>query len=439
MKMLNKNNHYYFIGIKGSGMSALALILNDLGYHVSGSDITEYTFTQKGLEDRQIEMLPFSEDNIKPGLSIIAGNAFSDDHMEIKKAHELGLKVVRYHDFVGQLIKSFTSIAIAGAHGKTSTTGLMAHVLGGIEPTSYLIGDGTGKAVKDSRFFAFEADEYQRHFIAYSPDYCVMTNIEFDHPDYFKDLDDVYDAFQQEASQVKKALFVYGDSKLLKSLKVDIPKYTYGFNKDDDFCATNIEKTAEGSSFDVNHHGKKLGRFMIKLYGDHSILNSLAVIGVSYMEGLDMAIVAEELLTFKGVQRRLAESKVKDMTIIDDYAHHPTEIDATISAVRQKYPEKEVIAVFQPHTYTRTKQFLSEFAKSLQEADHVFVTPIFGSAREQKGTVKSEDLIKKIEGSAHLITEETVDQLNQFSNAVLVFMGAGDVQKYERAYQKQYK
>ncbi len=200
-----------------------------------------------------------------------------------------------------------------------------------------------------------------------------------------------------------------------------------------------LKKTAEGSSFDVNHHGKKLGRFMIKLYGDHSILNSLAVIGVSYMEGLDMATVAEELLTFKGVQRRLAESKVKDMTIIDDYAHHPTEIDATISAVRQKYPEKEVIAVFQPHTYTRTKQFLSEFAKSLQEADHVFVTPIFGSAREQKGTVKSEDLIKKIEGSAHLITEETVDQLNQFSNAVLVFMGAGDVQKYERAYQKQYK
>lgn len=157
---------YYFIGIKGSGMSALALVLHDLGHQVLGSDITQYTFTQKGLAAAGIKMLPFDPANLKPGYTVIAGNSFTDDHPEIKRAKELGLTIYRYHEFLGKLIEGYTSIGVAGAHGKTSTTGLLAHTLSGVAKTSYLIGDGTGKGIPDSKFFVFEADEYRRHFLA---------------------------------------------------------------------------------------------------------------------------------------------------------------------------------------------------------------------------------------------------------------------------------
>ncbi|HQZ19876.1 MAG TPA: Mur ligase domain-containing protein, partial [Trichococcus flocculiformis] len=167
---------YHFVGIKGSGMSALALILHGKGYRVQGSDVETYFFTQKGLDDASITIMPFNEANITPGLTVIAGNAFPDSHEEIAKAKELGLTVIRYHDFIGELIKNYTSVAITGSHGKTSTTGLLSHVLDGIAPTSYLIGDGTGFGREDAEYFVLEACEYRRHFLAYSPDYAIITN-----------------------------------------------------------------------------------------------------------------------------------------------------------------------------------------------------------------------------------------------------------------------
>ena len=166
---------YHFIGIKGTGMSALAQILSDSGENVQGSDVEKRFYTQEALEEKNIPILPFSEENIKDDLTIIAGNAFSDDHPEIKAALESGLTFYRYHEFLGNWLKQYTSIAIAGAHGKTSTTGLLAHVLGNTYPISYLIGDGTGKGHVDSEYFVFEACEYRRHFLQYEPDYAVMT------------------------------------------------------------------------------------------------------------------------------------------------------------------------------------------------------------------------------------------------------------------------
>ncbi|MBA1394228.1 UDP-N-acetylmuramate--L-alanine ligase, partial [Lactobacillus sp. XV13L] len=182
---------YHFVGIKGTGMSALALILHDLGYQVQGSDIAKHTFTQEGLLQAGINITAFDDENIHPGLTIIAGNAFGADNPEIQQAQALKLPILSYPDMVAQLVNQYTSIGVAGAHGKTSTTGLLAHVLSGIDKTSYLIGDGTGKGIKDSKFFVFEADEYRRHFLAYHPDYLIMTNIDFDHPDYFQDVNDV--------------------------------------------------------------------------------------------------------------------------------------------------------------------------------------------------------------------------------------------------------
>ena len=195
---------YFFVGIKGTGMSSLALILHDKGCKVMGSDIDKYTFTQRGLEQAGIKILPFNADNIKPGMIIVAGNAFNDDQEEIAKAKEMGLKVMRYPEVVEMIIEETTSIGVAGAHGKTSTTGLLAHVMSGVSPTSYLVGDGSGKGTPDARFFVFEADEYRRHFVAYHPDYTIMTNIDFDHPDYFTGIDDVCDAFETLARQTKK-------------------------------------------------------------------------------------------------------------------------------------------------------------------------------------------------------------------------------------------
>lgn len=434
--MENQNKIHHFVGIKGSGMSSLALILHEKGYQVQGSDVEEYFFTQRDLEKAAIKLLPFDKANIQPEMVIIQGNAFPDTHEEIVRAKELGLKVTRYHDFIGQFIQPYTSIAVTGSHGKTSTTGLLSHVLSGIRPTSFLIGDGTGHGEPDAEFFSFEACEYRRHFLAYSPDYAIMTNIDFDHPDYFHSIEDVFSAFQSMASQVKKGIFAFGDDEYLRKLEADVPIYYYGVNDNDDVQAKNIERTTQGSEFDVFIHGENIGHFVLPAFGQHNINNALSVIAVAYKEGLDMKEVAAEMISFPGVKRRFSEKIVADMTIVDDYAHHPAEIKATIDGARQKYPEKEIIAVFQPHTFTRTIALMDEFAEALDLADHVYLCDIFGSARESRGDVKIEDLGKKIQKGGTVIKEENVSPLLDHQNAVVIFMGAGDVQKFETAYEK---
>ncbi|KRL76363.1 UDP-N-acetylmuramate--L-alanine ligase [Secundilactobacillus paracollinoides] len=433
---MDNSTTYYFVGIKGSGMSSLALILHDKGFKVAGSDITQYTFTQRGLEQAKIPVYPFNADNIQEGLTVIAGNSFTDDHPEIKKAREMGLPVYRYHEFLGKLIEGYTSIGVAGAHGKTSTTGLLSHVLSGIAPTSYLIGDGTGKGTPNARFFVYEADEYRRHFLATKPDYAIMTNIDFDHPDYYKDIDDVFTAFQTFANQVTKGIFAWGDDENLRRLKTDVPVYYYGTSDKDDFQARDIKRTTKGSQFDVYYHDEFLGNYHVPLFGEHNVLNSLAVIAVAYFEDVDLDEIKKELLTFKGVKRRFAERQLADMTIIDDYAHHPSEIRATLDAARQKYPDKEVIAVFQPHTFTRVIALMDDFATALNNADHVYLTDIFSSARESNGKVSSADLAKKITKGGEILKLDNMSPLLDYHDAVVVFMGAGDVQKYERAYEE---
>ena len=434
--MENQNKIHHFVGIKGSGMSSLALILHEKGYQVQGSDVEEYFFTQRDLEKAAIKLLPFDKANIQPEMVIIQGNAFPDTHEEIVRAKELGLEVTRYHDFIGQFIQPYTSIAVTGSHGKTSTTGLLSHVLSGIRPTSFLIGDGTGHGEPDAEFFSFEACEYRRHFLAYSPDYAIMTNIDFDHPDYFHSIEDVFSAFQSMANQVKKGIFAFGDDEYLRKLEADVPIYYYGVNDNDDVQAKNIERTTQGSEFDVFIHDENIGHFVLPAFGQHNINNALSVIAVAYKEGLDMKEVAAEMISFPGVKRRFSEKIVADMTIVDDYAHHPAEIKATIDGARQKYPEKEIIAVFQPHTFTRTIALMDEFAEALDLADHVYLCDIFGSARESRGDVKIEDLGKKIQKGGTVIKEENVSPLLDHQNAVVIFMGAGDVQKFETAYEK---
>ncbi|WJE14671.1 UDP-N-acetylmuramate--L-alanine ligase [Halobacillus sp. ACCC02827] len=428
---------YHFIGIKGTGMSSLAQILHDSGEKVQGSDVEKRFFTQDALEAKNIEIMPFTRNNIKEGLTIIAGNAFGEDHEEIQEAKAQGLPFYRYHDFLGEWIGKYTSIAVTGAHGKTSTTGLLAHVLTENYPTSYLIGDGTGRGHEESKYFAFEACEYRRHFLSYEPDYAIMTNIDFDHPDYFTSIEDVFQAFQQMAKQVKKGIIACGDDEHLQHIQANVPVLYYGLADTNDFQAQNIQESAEGTTFDVFVRNNYYDTFTIPQFGNHTVLNALSVIALCHYEDMQPEQI-KKLATFSGVKRRFQEKQWNRQVLVDDYAHHPIEINATIESARKKYGERPVVAIFQPHTFTRTKTFLNEFADSLKEADHVFLCDIFGSARENEGKLSITDLQELIPGAKTLQLDET-QQLKEYEDGVLLFMGAGDIQKFQEAYEQETK
>ena len=278
---------YYFIGIKGSGMSSLAQILFDLGYEVLGSDKEDHFFTEKPLIERGIKLLPFDKDNIKEGMIIVKGNAFLDTHEEVVRAKELNLKIYTYQEMIGKLTKMFNTITIAGCHGKTTTTSMLSHVLKNIKGCNYLIGDGTGYANKENSYFALEACEYKRHFLSYTPEYAIITNIELDHIDYYKDIDDVVSAYQEYARLANKMVIACGDDPYTRSLEVNKPIFFYGLSEDNDIIAKEVVYTNEGTSFDVVIEGNYYGHFDLPLYGKHMLLNSLAVIAVCYYERLD--------------------------------------------------------------------------------------------------------------------------------------------------------
>ena len=430
---------FHFIGIKGAGMSALALMLHQMGHTVQGSDVEKYYFTQRGLEQAGITILPFSEENLTGDQILIAGNAFKpENNVEIAYADAQGYTYQRYHEFLGEFMRDFVSMGVAGAHGKTSTTGILSHVLSNITDTSYLIGDGTGRGSKGAKYFVFESDEYERHFMPYHPEYSIITNIDFDHPDYFTGLEDVFNAFNDYAKQISKALFIYGEDPELRRITAKAPIYYYGFEEEgNDFVASDLLRSTTGSTFSVHFRGEDLGQFQIPSFGRHNIMNATAVVGLLYIAGFDLDLVREHLKTFSGVKRRFTEKIVNDTVIIDDFAHHPTEIIATLDAARQKYPSKEIVAVFQPHTFTRTIALLDEFADALNQADEVYLAQIYGSAREvDHGDVKVEDLEAKIIKKSGVITAENVSPLLDHDNAVYVFMGAGDIQTYEYSFER---
>lgn len=425
---------YHFIGIKGTGMSALAQILHDEGETVQGSDIDKFFFTQNALERANIKMLPFSKENISAEMTVIQGAAFPDSHEEVIAAKAIGAKVIPYNEFLGSLIKGYASIAVTGSHGKTSTTGLLSHVLEGVTSVSYLIGDGTGHGVKNSDYFALEACEYQRHFLAYKPNFTVINNIDWDHPDYFKTEGDVIDAFQSMVEQTSKMVIANGDDDKVRALNYTTPVVYFGIGENNNYRAVNINRHTAGCSFDVTVDGKLYGSFNVPTFGEHNVRNALAVIVFTHLEGLSIEAVQSRLRTYEGVKRRFSEKVIGDQVLIDDYAHHPAEIEATINAARQKYPDREVVAIFQPHTFSRTNTFLNAFAESLSKADETYLCDIFGSAREQTGNLTIQDLVDLIEGS-HVIQEQHTEVLKQFKTGVLLFMGAGDIQKFQKAYE----
>ena len=420
---------YHFIGIKGSGMSSLAQIAYDMGHEVQGSDEETYFFTQEKLEQRNIPMYGYSAENIKEGFEVILGNAFDETHIEYRAAKDLGLKIYTYAQFLGKLLDEIPSIAVTGAHGKTTTSTMVSNIFKHNFVTSYLIGDGTGHGEKNSDYIVAEACEYYRHFLAYHPNYAIVTNIDFDHPDYFNDEHDMFDAFQSFVNQVKDTVVICGDDHLASQLKPSTAKVvTYGFNEGNDYQIKNVKTTSENSEFDVYKNSELLGTFTMAVFGLHDISNATSAIALADICGLSTDEIQQALGSDHQAERRFTEYKVGTNIVVDDYAHHPSEIKATIDSARRKYSDKQIIAIFQPHTYTRTAKFLNEFAESLLTADKVFLCPIFASVREKEKIVGIEDLQKITPGSEIIYGEENFDKLN-FDNRVILFMGAGNINK----------
>lgn len=430
---------YYLIGIKGTGMSALAGILKDLGYEVKGSDNDNHYFTEEGLKEKNIEVLSYDPKNIQEGMYIIKGGAIKDDNPEVQRALELGLKIHPYEEMVAKLTTMFQTITIAGCHGKTTTTSMLSHVLDELRGANYLIGDGTGHANKENKYFVLEACEYKRHFLAYHPYYAIITNIDLDHVDYYQDIDDVISAYTEYANNAEKMVIACGDDPYTHSLEVDKPIFYYGLDEDNDIIAKEVEYTENGTSFDVFIEDNYYGHFDLKLFGKHMLLDALAVISFCYYERLEAKEVSKTLKTFEGAKRRFTEYPVLDNIVIDDYAHHPAEIRATLKAVNQKYPDKKTVVVFGPHTYSRTKAFKDDYIDVLSKVDKAYIMDIYGARENQEDfDITSEDLIKEIPNSES-ISKDQIDKLLGAHNSVIIFMSPNDITDMEKAYIEKYR
>ena len=424
---------YHFIGIKGSGMSALAQIMKELGYSVQGSDVEKYFFTEDGLHKLDIPVLPFDENNIVEGMKIVRGASFNDEHPEVKKALELNLNMYSYNEMVGSLTRKFRSICVAGCHGKTTTTCMLSHALNNLKGANYLIGDGTGYASKENEYFVVEACEYRRHFLAYSPDYAIITNIDLDHVDYFQDIDDVIDAYQEYANKAEKMIIACGDDPYTHSLEVVKPIFYYGLDDDNDIQATNVQYKKDGISFEVTIEGNYYGFFDLPIYGKHMLLDALAVIATCYYERIEAKDLAKILKTFEGAKRRFQETEVGDNVIIDDYAHHPNEVKATIKAIKQKYPDKKIITVFQPHTFTRTKEFAEDLVNIMSTVDKAYVMDIHPAreCQEDYPDITSDIILNNLKNGEH-ITLEDAHKFENIENTVVAFMSPNDLSILEK-------
>ena len=423
---------YYFIGIKGTGMASLACILKDLGHEVSGSDLEKHFFTEDSLRERNIPIFPFSEDNIHDNMNIIIGNAFLEDFPEVKKARSFEHnRCWRYHQFVGELMKDYLSFAVAGSHGKTTTTGMLSTMLSETESTGYLIGDGTGHIEKGAKNFVIEADEFRRHFIAYHPDYAIITNADLDHVDYFKTEEDYYLAYEEFSGQVKKGLVLFGDDPKVRNLKLRCDcYYYYGVEEGNDFRAVNIQETTKDMRFTVEFRGEVYGEFHLPFVGRHLLWNALGVIALGYLHGMKAEDVNRGLAKFRGVKRRFVVEEWEDGNVfVDDYAHHPTEVKVTIEAAKMRYPDKKIVAVFKPHRVSRVYRFADDFASALKLADEVCLCPFTSIDDKEEGIdIDITYLQDRIENSRVVdANAEDAAYLASLAPAVFLFMSSKDI------------
>ncbi len=420
---------YYCIGIKGTGMSTLAQILFDLGNDVEGyDDEKDYKFTEKGLEEREILIYYDHEHELDKDTIVTYSVAVPEDHPELKRVRSKGLKIKKYSEIMGEVIDMFKTIGVSGTHGKTTTSTMIKTILENSIGCNYFIGAGDGKVSPDNEYYVVESDEFNHHFLEYRPVYSIITNIEAEHLECYKDIDDIRSAFEKFANQTSRLVVANGDNEEVRKINY-VPKVIfYGFGFNNDVVIKNLKLEEDGSRFDIDIKGEFYGSFEIPLYGKHMVQNATAAIIIAKELGIEKDIIYESLKNFENADRRFAIQKVGNTTIIDDYAHHPTEIKSTLEAVRQKYPNKRIVVVFKPNTYSRTKDFTNEFIDALNTADKAFVTEIDSNreyAIDYPG-VSSKLIIDGL-NDGELISEETIDKLGPELDSIICFMSCASI------------
>jgi len=427
---------YYCIGIKGTGMSTLAQILSDLGNEVSGYDDAKgHKFTQDGLEMRNIPIYYDHDHDIDKDTIVTYSVAFSLDHPEMKRVKELGLTIKKYNEIMGDVIDLFETIGVSGTHGKTTTSSLVRHILEEKMSCNYFIGAGDGYATSDNKYFVVESDEFNRHFTAYHPAYSIITNVEAEHLECYKDIDDIRDTFEVFANQTKKLVVANGDNLEVRKINYKTPVKFYGFNEENDIVIKNMSLLESGSSFDLYIEGSLFGHFDIPLFGEHMVMDAAAAITITKELGFTKDEIEKALQTFHNAKRRFAVEDFNGSIIIDDYAHHPTEIEVTLKAVRQKYPNKKLVVVFVPNTYSRTKDFTNEFVEAFNIADKAYLTEIDCNREkpEDYPGITSHTIIDKL-NNGDIISTDTIDKLKDNKGDVVCFMGCAYVDGLINAY-----
>lgn len=448
---LRSGMRLHLIGIGGSGISAIARVLLGRGFIVSGSDREENDQTRSLREEGAVVSVGHQARNINGAEAVIISSAIPTDNPEILEAEKLGIPIFKRSEFLGNLMAGSTGIAIAGTHGKTTTTGMIAQILldAGLDPTvvlgGVLPGWGTNGRAGQGHHFVIEADEYDHMFLGLRPAIAVITNIEHDHPDIFPTAAAYLEDFHKFVGLLPQGgqLIVFGQdngvSHLLGALnRPDIRVTTYGLiAKPDeqvfDYQASNCRQNAlGGTDFIVSAGGETIGLIRLSVPGKHNVQNAMAAVIIGLILDVDFATICRSLAEFGGVGRRFQISgEVRGVTIIDDYAHHPTEIKATLSAARQRYPSRRIWAVWQPHTFSRTRLLLPEFAGSFGDADRVIVLDIYRSRETDDLGISSADVMAVMEHPHAAYIPEIENAVTYLLDRVrpddvVLTLGAGD-------------
>lgn len=444
--MYQKEYHIFFVGIGGIGMSGIAEILLKLGYRVSGSDLNSTSITKR-LESLGCSVFEgHDENNIKGADVIVTSTAILKNNTEVLAAKKLSIPIIPRATMLAELMRLKYSIAVAGAHGKTSTTSITAAILekAGLDPTVVIGGVlksvGTNAMHGLGDFIVAEADESDGSFLKFSPSIAIVTNIDREHLDFYDNLSSIKKAFVSFISRVP----FYGLSILCidnEAVQEIIPEIkgrytTYGLNTRADLQARNISFEGTKSNFTVWHHDTELGEISLNLPGVHNVTNCLASIAVAIELNIDFKYIKCALETLEGVKRRLEKKgEVLGVMVVDDYGHHPTEIKTTLLAARESWPEKRIVSVFQPHRYTRTEALFDEFTRAFYNTDKLIVLPIYTAGEKVIKGITANALCKKIKERGHA----DVMYINSIDNAVeylqeelkdedlLLTLGAGDV------------
>ncbi|MGB9742194.1 MAG: UDP-N-acetylmuramate--L-alanine ligase [candidate division WOR-3 bacterium] len=389
--MFGRLKRVHFVGIGGAGMSGIALVLKNLGFEVTGSDIQASDVTERLHREGIKVYIGHRTENCADAEVVVFSTAVTEDNPELVCARSRGVPVIRRAEMLAELMRLKFSIAISGSHGKTTTTSLVTHILtrAGLDPTAVIggriVGAETGARLGRSEYLVVEADESDRSFVLLYPAIAVVTNIEPEHLDYYKNLQDLKKEFIRFVNRVPfyGSVILCLDSPAVRSIRnrIDRRVVTYGVDSEADFKVEEVQLYRFSSAFTVVYQGKPVGRFSLAMAGRHNVQNALAGIAVGTELGIDFATIEQALATFTGVHRRLErKGEEKGIVVFDDYGHHPTEIRVTIEALRHAYPDNRIFVIFQPHRYTRTMLLAEEFGSAFDRADEVVITGIYAAA-----------------------------------------------------------